>query len=197
MLPFCFALLFSVACAPLAQAGFIGEYAPGNFTLSNANGDGTAVVSADGSTLTLTGPNNGSGLPGSTGLITVAKGTGLVEFQYLYSTLDLWDPGDPAATPYDYAGYLLSSAFTELANQDGQSGTASFAVSLGQTFGFRVVSADNTGEPGILTVFNFRAPVDGANIPEPGTWSLLLVAGGAVLARHRIRRAAARKEKHL
>lgn len=190
-----FALFFSVVCAPPAQAGFIGDYALSEFTLVNNNGDGTALVSPDGSTLTLTGPNNGSGLPGTTSLITVAKGTGLVQFDFSYATLDIWFPGDPGA-PYDFAGYLIGAAFVELANQDGQSGTASFMVTLGDTFGFRVASVDNLGEPGILTVSNFTAPGGGAAIPEPGTSSLLLLAGGATLAVARLRRTGARKEKH-
>lgn len=185
------ALILIAACAP-AHAGFIGEYALSNFTLTNTNADGTAFVSPDGSTLTLIGPNTGSGIPGTTDLTTVAKGTGLVQFQYSFSTLDIWDPSDPFGMPFDWAGYLINANFVELANQDGQSGTASFAVTLGQTFGFRAASEDNIGEPGILTISNFTAPVDGAAIPEPGTWSLLLAAGGAIFARHRMGRA--RKE---
>ena len=194
MVPFCFALIFSAACAQQGHAGSIVNFQLNDFTLSNTNGDGSALTAAGGSTLIFTGPNNGSGLPGSTDLTTLAKGTGLVQFQYTYSTLDVWDPSDPTATPNDYAGYLLGSTFTQLANQDGQSGTVSFPVSLGQLFGFRIVTVDNLGEPGILTISNFTAPGGAASIPEPGTWSLLLVAGGAALARHRMGPAVARKE---
>ena len=139
------------------------------------------------SSLILTGPNNGNGLPGTTDLVTTAKATGTISFNYYYSTLDVWNPGDPDA-PFDYAGYLIGSTFHQLADNDGQSGTASFDVTAGQAFGFRVASVDNTFEPGILTITDAAS-----SVPEPGTWSLLLFGSGAILAGVRIRRAAAKK----
>lgn len=194
ILPFCFVLIFIVASALRAHAAIIGNYTLNDFTLTNNNGDGSATTTNGGSTLVFTGPNNGSGLPGSTDLTAVAGMAGLIQFQYTYSTLDIWDTSDPTATPNDLAGYLLGSTFFQLADRNGQTGTASFAVSVGQIFGFRIVTADNIGEPGILTI---SASGGGADVPEPGTSSLLLVAGGTALAGLQVRRAVRRKENHV
>lgn len=193
LLAFCLALVLCTMCAQRAQAGIITL---NDFTLTNTNGDGSAITTAGGSTLIFTGPNNGSGLPGQTDLTTVAKASGLVQFDFSYTTLDLWDTSDPTATPNDFAGYLAGSVFTLLADRDGQSGTVSFQVVLGQTFGFRIGTVDNVGEPGVLTISNYTAPGGGANVPEPGTSSLMLLAGGASLAAVRIRRAAARRKEN-
>lgn len=187
MLPFSLALIVGLAGSSQVSAGIIEDYPLGDFTLINTNADGLGLSGT--STLILIGPNNGTGLPGTTDLVTTAKTTGTIDFNYSYSTLDIWSPGDPDA-PFDYAGYLIGSTFHQLADNDGQSGTASFAVTAGQTFGFRVASIDNSGEPGILTIMN--AP-NTSGVPEPGTWSLLLLGGAAVLGQARMRRALAKK----
>jgi PEP-CTERM motif len=175
---FCWALgLSSLALTSPAQAAFTGPYAFNQFTLTNTNADGVAITPDGGLSIVLTGGNNGSALPGTTDLVTVAAGTGAVQFHYSYSSLDF--PG------FDFAGYLLGAAFTQLADTDGQSGTAMFAVNSGQKFGFRVGTADNTGEPGILTISSFTAPAGTASVPEPGTAPMLLLAmAGAAIALH-------------
>lgn len=172
-------LSFGFALAPQAKASFIGDYAPSQFTLTNVNADGSVTAPAGGLSIILTGGNNGSGLPGTTDYLAAATGAGTVSFQYSYSSFDF--PG------LDFAGYLVGGAFSQFANTDGQSGAGMFAVSAGQRFGFRVGTADNTGEPGILTVSRFIAPSGGGSaVPEPGTASLFLISGlasaGAVLA---------------
>jgi PEP-CTERM motif len=179
ILAFCWALgLSSLALTSPAQAAFTGPYAFNQFTLTNLNADGFAITPDGGLSIVLTGGNNGSGLPGTTDLIAVAAGTGAVQFHYSYSSLDF--PG------FDFAGYLVGAAFTQLADTDGQSGNAMFTVSNGQKFGFRVGTQDNTGEPGILTISSFTAPIGSASVPEPGTAPMLLLAlAGAAIAVHR------------
>ena len=191
-LAFCLTLLFIATAQPAAAAPITG-YALSDFTLINTNANGSIAASPDGSAWILTGPNNGSGLEGTTDLVTTAKAAGMIQFQFAFSTLDVWDPSDPDG-PYDYAGYLLGPTFVLLADQSGDSGPVLFAVTMGQTFGFRVASTDNIGEPGILTI---SAPGGGAEIPEPGTWSLFVAASAAALAGSRIRRAVCNKEKHV
>ena len=168
------ALGFSFILIPQAKAAFIGDYALSQFTLTNTNADGFVTTPDNGLSIILTGGNNGSGLSGTTDFVTTATGAGPVQFLYSYSSFDY--PG------LDFAGYLLGTAFVQLANTDGQFGTASFQVSLGQSFGFRVDTLDNTGEPGILTISQFSAPSGNTPVPEPGTAPLLLVAAGAMLA---------------
>lgn len=168
------ALGLGFALTPAAKAGFIGDYALSQFTLANTNADGFAVSQNGGSSILLTGGNNGSDQPGTTDLITAAAGAGTVQFQYSYSALDF--PG------FDFAGYLLGGAFTQLADTDGQSGTTMFTVSPGQPFGFRVGTLDNTGEPGMLTISNFSAPSGTGAVPEPGTGTTMLLAAAAAIA---------------
>jgi hypothetical protein len=173
--------------APLkATAGtFVGSYAGGvigyydlaNFTLTNSGGflpNGSAS-SPDAKTLVLTGTNDGSGLPGVTDLTIAAQATGVLQFTYLFSTLD---------TPTnEYAGYLLSGAFFPVADTDGESGSVNVPLRAGEIFGFRVGSLDDTGGAGVLTVTQFVAPI----VPEPATGQLLLLGAAAIMAR-RVRR---------
>jgi hypothetical protein len=169
------ALAFTLAVAPQAKAAFIGDYALNRFTLTNTNADGSAMTPDGGLSIILTGGNTGSGQPGTTDLVTAATAAGLVQFQYSYSALDF--PG------FDFGGYLVGGAFSKLADTDGQSGTAMFTVNSGQTFGFRVATQDNTGEPGILTVSNFSAPSGPAtSVPEPGTAPVLVMMAAAIVA---------------
>jgi hypothetical protein len=142
-----------------------------SFGLTNTSADGTVDVGADHLSFTLTGGNTGSGLPGSTDFFTVSQTSGLVEFQYSYSSLDT--PG------FDSAGYRVGNIRTQLSFTDGESGFASLTVSAGQTYGWWVDTSDNTGEPGILSV-SFSPAVTPAT-PEPASF-LLLLAGFAVAA---------------
>jgi hypothetical protein len=179
---FCLALGFSFALAPVAQADFIGDYAVSNFRCIDTNADGCDSPPNGVLSITLTGGNNGSGFPGTTDFVTTATGTGVVLFDYSYDSTD-----DPA---WDWAGFLRGSTFWMLADSSGQSGSASFPVTLGETFGFRVETADNTNEPGFFTITNFSAPSGGAPIPEPGSLPVMLaLAGAAVWTRWQMRRA--------
>ena len=191
ILAFCWALGFLALTSP-AQAAFTGAYALNQFTLTNMNADGKAITPDGGLSIVLTGGNNGSGQAGTTDLVAFAAGAGTVQFHYSYSSLDF-----PGA---DFAGYLLGAAltFTQLADTDGQSGNAMFAVSNGQKFGFRVGTQDNTGEPGILTISSFIAPAGTPSVPEPGTAPMLLlaVAGASLAAAYRRVRIKRRQEGH-
>jgi hypothetical protein len=143
-----------------------------DFVLTNTNADGSASVSSDVSTLSIVGPNNGSGEEGTTDLVATAAADGTVTFTWSYSSAD-----DPQA---DAAGYLLDGVYTQLADTGGQSGSTQFAVSAGQSFGFEVNSQDNQGEPGILEVSGFSAP-QAAATPEPATWGSLIVGAAIFL----------------
>lgn len=164
-LAICFALTFQ------AKASSITAFSL-QFTLTNNSADGSVMVSSDGLTVTLTGGNNGSGLPGTTDFLTTALAAGTVSFDFSYSSLD--DPG------FDFAGYVLGANFVPLADTDGEFGSVMFPVNLGDTFGFEVDTQDNTGEPGILTVTNFTGP-GASSVPEPGTFPLAIVGSLAVV----------------
>ena len=165
------ALLLAGALAPAARAGFIGAYACSNFTLTNsAEADGSATCPDD-ATLVITGPNNGSGLDGTTDLTMPSPASGVLQFDYIYTSLDP-DPG------YDYAGYLLGADFFQEADTSGQSGTVILPVLVGQIIGFRVGTFDNLGEPGVLTITNFSGP----SSPEPDGFELAAIGIGSFVA---------------
>jgi hypothetical protein len=175
--------------APHARANFMGVYDFGNFTQTTTS-DGFAYTPDSGLTVVIVGGNDGSGVPGTTDLVITAPVAGIVQFDYLYNSLDV--PG------FDGAGYVLNGNLSPFADTDGESGTdISFAVNAGDSFGFEVWTADNMGEPGILTVSNFSAPEgadgDGA-VPEPRTLPMVLLATGLVAAYRRMRRAVTRGE---
>lgn len=160
-----------------AKAGFIGEFALANFTLFNDGGsapNGFWSATTDGG-LALTGTNDGSGLPGTTDFTVTPSAGSLLQFDYVYTTPD--DPG------FEYAGYLLSGDFHQLADTNLQFGNVRVLVPRGELFGFRVGSSDNTGGPAVLTITNFDT------IPEPSAFPLFLALGGCWLAAWRARRA--------
>lgn len=177
-LPLCCAILLSVVLTPHAQAAFIDAYALSNFALTNTSTcaaldmpNGFVTGSADNLSIILTGSNSGSGCAGTTDLTITAAGAGVVQFDYSYSSLDT--PG------FDSGGFLLGAVFTELTEGNPPlSGTQTIQVTAGETFGFRVTTADNQGEPGVLTISNFSAPAGSTTTPapEPGTLGLVVVS---------------------
>src|ERR1019366_4239715 len=138
------------------------------WTLTNTSADGFATLTTLG--VDITGGNDGSANPGTTDLTIVAAGTGPVSFAFFYFSLDL--------PTLDYAGYLLGPNFFPLADTSGTSGNPSFSVLQGQSFGFRVGTADNQYEPGILSISDFSAPASpaGTNAPEPAAGAVVLAA---------------------
>lgn len=187
------ALAFALTFAPQAKADFINNYAFNLFTLTRINTDGstpdgTAMTPDNGLTVVVTGGNNGSGWDGNTDLTIQAAAAGLVQFNYSYSACDIVGTCD--IPTWDLAGYLLGTSFVPLADTDGMAGFASFAVTAGQIFGFRVRTLDNGGEPGVFTVSNFSAPSSQqSGVPEPGTFIPMIFAVAAAgawrLKRHR------------
>ena len=159
----CVCLLALMLTIPIGMnAAFIGSYDPNNWTLTNNEADGLATLQNDGS-LVIIGGNNGSGNSGYTDFLIAAVETGIVSFHFFYTSQDA--PGG------DSAGYILNNVYTELANSVASPpGDILFNVIAGQTFGFRILTVDNTGEPGILTISNFSAPSGLSGVPEPSTW---------------------------
>jgi len=159
-----------------ANAGFVGYYAIGNFTLTNTNADGFADTPDAGLSIVLTGGNNGSGLSGLTDFTIGVALTGLVHYSYSFSTVD--DPG------FDWAGSLLDGAYSPFATPQG---TFAMFLSAGHTFGFRVETLDNGGGPGVLAISDFSAPQAVVASPEPGFAPGLLVLGAIAMMRKLLR----------
>ena len=160
-----------IACARTANAAFLGPYALGNFTISQTDPtDGSTVMSPDGGlSVVITGGNNGSGNPSEIDWFIIAPASGIATFNWAYSSQDT--PG------FDGGGFLVNGSNTLLSVADGESGSENVGIFAGQTFGFFAATADNTGEPGVLTISNFSGPLP---VPEPGT--AIQVIGAACIA---------------
>jgi hypothetical protein len=163
--------------------GFQGPYDPVNWTLTTNGGDGSVDTSGAPGSITLVGSDTGTGNPILTDYTTLAVGDGLVSFSWDFTSADdaFWDR----------FGYLFDGTFTQLTDNVGgqsQSGSASFGVLAGQTFGFRVVAVDDGNGRPQSTISSFEAPSGSAAVPEPGTWAAAaLLAGGAAFMRWRKR----------
>lgn len=182
----CGALGLLLAFAPQAKADFVGYYAVNNFTLTNidyngfqANTNGSVMSPDNGLSVILTGGDSGSLLGGETDWLINAAAAGVVQFNWAYASLD--SPGN------DWAGYQVGNTFTKLADTNGEAGVlTTFSVSAGESFGFVVVTADNTGGPGILTISSFSAPsVDPT--PEPATVMIPFILGAGIVAAQQLR----------
>lgn len=151
-----------------ASAAFIGAYDVSNWTSSPGSGSidvsgapiSVGFTSSDGDT------NPG---PFNTDFTITAAATGTVSFDWSYTTADsdsTWDP----------FGWLLNGSYSNITT-DGlsgaQSGTGSFLVSAGDTFGFRIYSADSMFGSSSATVRNFSAPTANGTVPEPASLALL------------------------
>ena len=196
-----FALLWFFGIVPLPRANASTIYL-GSLQLSNTDADGSVAISTDGLSLILTGGNTGSGLPGSTMFAATIPSAGTLEFDYSYMSLD--DPGfdcagsrlgaaNPVQTGVDCAGNPLNDNFVQLADTTLTSGSLSVAVTAGEMVGWWVDTADNTGEPGILTVssvflegantvspISFTAPA-GTTTPEPASFVLAFLSIALIL----------------
>ncbi|MBE9090622.1 PEP-CTERM sorting domain-containing protein [Microcystis aeruginosa LEGE 11464] len=157
--------------------GFQDAYDPINWTFTNSNADGFVNTGGAPASISLTGGDNFSFDSGTTDYTTTAAAAGTVTFDWNYSTADepFWDP----------FGYLLNGSFIQVTDDGGgvvQNGTSTFNVLAGDSFGFRIFTRENTGEPGSVTISNFSAPGPMAppptSVPEPSTVLSLLVLGG-------------------
>ena len=158
------ALVATTVAANAAPIGFSGYYAPANWTTTlSGNNNGSVNTAGAPNSITLNGSNGAAGGGGANVDYTItAPVSGLVSFDWLFDGEPVGGITGPAFDPF---GYLINGVFTQLTNNGGtevQSGSASFFVNAGDTFGFRQNSTDNAFGPGITVVSNFNAPT-----PEP------------------------------
>lgn len=168
--------------SPALALGFAGIFAPGNFTLNNSNADGSVNdTNAATGTVVLTGGNDESLASGTTNWIAgpITQG-GTVSFAWSFAGESV--PYTPV-TAGDRGGYIINNTPTYLGVQDGDNYyVSSLSLTAGQTFGFIVETANNTGGAGVLTITNFnftpeQIPDPPEQIPEPST----ILGNGVVL----------------
>lgn len=180
-------ILFTLALVVMASSfaladdvGFTGNYGVGNWTF-NANGGGGSVdTSGMPGSFTIHGNNSGGGGINTT-FTTTAAYSATITFNWSYYTDD-WGGG------YDYPFYITVNGQNILCcdtfgGTGSGSGTISFHVNAGDTFGFGVNSWDGIFGAGHLTISNFKSVGD---VPEPA--SLILLGTGLVGAAGSLRK---------
>jgi hypothetical protein len=162
------ALIFGAAMEAKA-AGFSGNYAPSNWSLTNANTNGFVNTTAAPGSITLVGGDGGGSGSGSTLYKIAAPSTGSISFNWNYGTND-WSAG------YDPFGFSLNGNFTTLTNSGlkSQSGSYTTTLNSGDIFGFQVNTVDNVVGAGYVTISEFNAP---KAVPVPAVIPGLLLAG--------------------
>ena len=174
-------LAASPSHAVTLQTGFAGDYAPANWIFNANGGDGSVNTTGVPSSITLRGNNDGVSSNIFTDYTTTATAGGPVKFDWAYSSTDSGN--------YDSFGYLLNGIYNQLADNASQgSGTTTFNLAGGDTFGFSVFSLDGQFDPGIATISNFSAPIpSSAPASVPGPLPILGV-GAAFAYSRRLRR---------
>ena len=205
----------AVGAPSIAGADFAGSYALDNWTLANTNANGSVVPSTGSAiSITITGGDTGNAAlgSGSTDFTIAAAAAGTVSFSWSYSSVDsnTFDLGGfcklidstlpPCAIDVGNVDSLVDNLILLATNDDsGTSGTFSGSVAAGEIFGFSVVTADNVGGPGILTISDFSAPEPPtgnqevetpSQIPVPATLGLLALGLAALRLTWTKRRAA-------
>lgn len=176
-----------------AQAAFTGDIDTSLWATDiSTDGNGSAVVSPDKSTLTLVSNDvdGSSSLWGNASAVDYRISLAapeLLSFHWAYSTLD-----DNGSTQ-DPFGYTVNGVFTQL-SQDGswaaQSGDVSLNLSAGQTFAFTLKSADSIFGAATVVVSQVSA------VPEPAELALSLAGLLAVVGASRRSRAMGRRWGH-
>ena len=163
------------------QNGFDGYYNPDNWTLSENGGDGSVNTAEAPGSISITGSDRdeGSEISVNTDYTIAAAASGSINFSWAFTTTDI-------VLTADGFGYLIGPNFVELTNMPG-SGSISINVTAGETFGFRVFSTDDKGDPGIAMISSFSAlvpdPVEQVPAPLP-----LLGVGAVFFWSRRLRR---------
>jgi hypothetical protein len=177
-------VLVAGVVSTLIAASASADFIPANWTLSQnslgfSSSDGLISV---GQTVTVGGSNGSvggsgilsssdmqlfggdSGVRGITWYSAVASSAGTISVDYAF--------GNPSDNyDFDGAGWVLNGAFTAVVTNEGgpRTGTITFSVNAGETFGFGVFTADGGAGAGAATFTNF--------VPAPGAIALLGAAG--------------------
>jgi hypothetical protein len=182
-----------ITAAPgMASAAFTGSFDVSGWTLTNTNPLGAEVggaVDLSDAPATITLTSGDQEVSGATDFTILVPFSGIVSFDWLYVTHDLWE-----IALNDAFGYLVNDTFSILPDstlqqgQQPQTGHVSQWLRVGDRFGFRIATDGYYG-PAVATVSNFDLTV-----PEPATGMLIglgLGVAGRMRQRTRIVRALA------
>jgi PEP-CTERM motif len=164
----------NILVAQFFAMAILADTANAAFILNNnpSNADGSVVLVDNG--FRLSGANNGVGSTITTYLDIAQKSQNLT-FDFLYTT------NDSGGSFFDPAGYVINNVLFQISPQNSNgptsfSGSVSFAVNSGDSFGFYVRSRDSIfGRADVLVTGDFFT---GGAIPEPETWAMMIIGFG-------------------
>ncbi|MBL7773730.1 MAG: hypothetical protein JNM95_12775, partial [Chitinophagaceae bacterium] len=135
--------------------GFQNTYAPGNWSLTQTNSNGSVNTSSAPGSITLTSSNGFTGA-GTTAYAITIPCSGNVTFNWSYSTVD--------GAPYDYPTYSINGGAPlflsgySISNGIAQSGTQTIAVNAGDVLSLNAYSTDNQFGSCTIVISNFFGP---------------------------------------
>jgi hypothetical protein len=141
-------------------SGFNGGYAPANWTISytpSPNG-GTVNTSGAPANISLTSSDAGIGSNQSVIYTVTVISSGNITFNWNYVTTDV------GGSSYDVPEYYINGVNMGFfpgfvsGGPNTQSGTATIAVTAGQTFSFAIRATDDILGAATVTISNFTAP---------------------------------------
>jgi hypothetical protein len=144
--------------------------------------DGNGFVQAIPGGYKLTGPNTLGQVENTTTFVATALSDEVLSYDWVYQSFDSLD------ALFDPAGYVLDGVLTQLTHNQSrfvgsttvpiiQTGTLTFNLHTGQTYGFYVHSTDSHEGAGVISFTTALAP---AGVPEPATWTTLLLGFGVL-----------------
>ncbi len=180
---FGFMIFFALAfLSDLSYAAFVNSYSVNNWNKATEGLGGdiafgpTDIATGSVNWIKITSSNDdGKKAPNlntNQSFTIIAAASGLVTFDWLFST------SDSRGAQKDPFYWVLNGVQTELTSNGhnkNQSGPQSFAVNVGDTFGFILSSFDSKKGSSSLTISNFSAPIyiAPAAVPVPATFWLI------------------------
>ncbi len=164
------------SCIGAFQNGFAATYAPANWTQALLNSNGSVNTTLAPSQITLTSSNGLSG-NGQTNYTITIPCTGIVTFNWTYSTSD-------AGPQYDIPRYSINGGsainFPTFKAQNGdpkqQTGSVSIPMTAGQTLTLQAHTSDNLGGSASIIIQNFSAPYQ-TTASQTVKWYTASIAG--------------------
>ena len=153
---FCLLLLLA---SSFASAQFQGPYNFCKWNLTSGNGPGTVDTSSMPNSLTLTGPDNGSGNSGDAFYTVTIPTNTIIKFDWHYTTADI--PLNEIPHVVVNGHQTLLNGFDPLGSKN-QSGSMNVSVNVNAEFAFHIYSENNILGAASITISNFTTE-DGSN----------------------------------